>query len=791
MNELIGFGIEQGIGRLIDAILISFCIAFLFGKMLKNMEVGVNTRLLIYISIGTLIGFFTSGLFDELMAASIGYVGLVVTAGSLVLLVQLSILFTLSRSIIGLSNLIMKSKVASITAFNAKDSATPWFSTHDINPKLVRFNSYDEPLLARNNDAIILVGTGQNSKNENVGFVIEVVSGQGVVDSEILVPEGVATWDRTAARIARQTGKHLMDVLVEMAKAHRAKHGFEADKRKHKVKTASIKDQELLERERKQRIDKADAYCSRIISDQKISYDKPLTSLANNSSSNHQINKPASKKSLEYSKTVQKDNHEDSQQDSKENSSNSSSNKIYYILFVIGLAVFFGYLLLSNTILEQNQNRFWDEVKASPSKEMYEAYLTEYPDGHYVRIAHIKLNQYQSSAPVPVPQQVEALVPQQLQAPVPQQVQVPVPQQAKVTTMAKLTIRSNVLGDKVVINGENKGSTRLDLELKEGLYELEISKSGYHTWKKSLQLKAGSEQIIRAKLKKTDKLLSLKELKIKAVQGGAEAQYKLGLMYEMGAGSVAQDFHETLKWYRKSAQQAFPLAQFKLGVMYHNGIEVPQSHKEAVKWFLKSAKQGEKQAQYALAVSYSLGLGVKKSDLEAFEWFKKAAKQSFLPAQYALGHIYQTGKDVPKDVNKAFYWYKKSAEQGYGNSYYTVGYAYLFGDGVKKNIKEAKKWFLKASKLDNDNTVNAEFQLGGIYSAGTDGITVDYKKAAQWYLKAANKGDVNSAWSLGNLYLQGKGVPQDYDKGIRWLKVAAKNNDKAAKEKLTKLGESW
>ena len=70
------------------------------------------------------------------------------------------------------------------------------------------------------------------------------------------------------------------------------------------------------------------------------------------------------------------------------------------------------------------------------------------------------------------------------------------------TLLGKLIIRSNVNGDMVKINGENKGSTRLDLELKAGKYELEVSKSGFHTWKKSVQVKSGSEQIVWANLQK-------------------------------------------------------------------------------------------------------------------------------------------------------------------------------------------------------------------------------------------------------------------------------------------------
>ncbi|HFB64127.1 MAG TPA: hypothetical protein ENJ60_01180 [Aeromonadales bacterium] len=49
-------------------------------------------------------------------------------------------------------------------------------------------------------------------------------------------------------------------------------------------------------------------------------------------------------------------------------------------------------------IASKDEREFWGEVKSDPSKEMYEAYLAEYPNGHYARIAHIKLKKYQLPA---------------------------------------------------------------------------------------------------------------------------------------------------------------------------------------------------------------------------------------------------------------------------------------------------------------------------------------------------------------------------------------------------------
>jgi hypothetical protein len=118
----------------------------------------------------------------------------------------------------------MRSRAKAVRSFNAFDEADSWFLNHGISSDSVRFSAYDEPGLARNLGATVIVGVGKDARNERVGFALEVVSGKGVVDSEILVSEGIATWHKTASMQAKMSGQPLIDVLVAMAASHRACH---------------------------------------------------------------------------------------------------------------------------------------------------------------------------------------------------------------------------------------------------------------------------------------------------------------------------------------------------------------------------------------------------------------------------------------------------------------------------------------------------------------------------------------------------------------------------------------
>ena len=62
-------------------------------------------------------------------------------------------------------------------------------------------------------------------------------------------------------------------------------------------------------------------------------------------------------------------------------------------------------------------------------------------------------------------------------------------------------------------------------------------------------------------------LVAFKGMLLAAVYGIADAQYLLGLMYEKGHGTVA-DNQKAFDWYQKAAEQGQPEAQNNLALMY-------------------------------------------------------------------------------------------------------------------------------------------------------------------------------------------------------------------------------
>ncbi len=133
-------------------------------------------------------------------------------------------------------------------------------------------------------------------------------------------------------------------------------------------------------------------------------------------------------------------------------------------------------------------------------------------------------------------------------------------------------------------------------------------------------------------LESGDYATAYRELLLSAEQGFAEAQSRLGVMYDAGQG-VPQDYREAVRWYRLAAEQGNAKAQNNLGVMYHLGLGVPQDDGEAVKWYSLAAEQGEASAQDNLGFMYHEGYGVTQDRILAHVWFNLAASQRQQTAQ--------------------------------------------------------------------------------------------------------------------------------------------------------------
>jgi uncharacterized protein len=117
-----------------------------------------------------------------------------------------------------------------------------------------------------------------------------------------------------------------------------------------------------------------------------------------------------------------------------------------------------------------------------------------------------------------------------------------------------------------------------------------------------------------------DNLAAVSWLRKAADAGNAQAQYRLGDLYNRGELGLRHDNSEALKWFRKSADQGNVYGQLSLGLMFSDDNSTSKNYTEAVKWLQKAADQGHPSAQGVLGLMYADGKGLDKDDIEAYKW---------------------------------------------------------------------------------------------------------------------------------------------------------------------------
>ena len=236
------------------------------------------------------------------------------------------------------------------------------------------------------------------------------------------------------------------------------------------------------------------------------------------------------------------------------------------------------------------------------------------------------------------------------------------------------------------------------------------------------------------------------------------------------------------------------------------------------KWCEENAEKGNAIAQFGMGLRYDptffstgdypmlefVEINPAENYDIAFNWYSKAADKGFDLAQWRLGDLYAQGLGVNKDISKAIAWRTKAAEQGYYLFQYMMGVMYAYGEygsleiytmfntelwqspweSFSPDVEKASYWLRKfnhkeLSKSELYNTVNSN----GLYSSTLDVLSERlisqglYEDAIYWYQREIEMGYRDAYCSLGQLYLEGKGLPKDYQKARTLFENAILEDD--------------
>src|SRR5580658_9866114 len=203
---------------------------------------------------------------------------------------------------------------------------------------------------------------------------------------------------------------------------------------------------------------------------------------------------------------------------------------------------------------------------------------------------------------------------------------------------------------------------------------------------------------------------------------------------------------------RRLAEDNSAEAQFRLGQMYERAEGVIQNLPDAVQWYRLAAERGHAPSQNRLGLIYFIDPPEPASlTPDEFERFSKVQQGDTM-----LESSFPNGLVVSKDYVQAAHWNRLAAEAGVGEAQARYGLQFAQGLGLDRDLAEAERWFAAAAAQGE-----AAGQVGlGVLYAGVYGTQPDFPRAVEWLAKAAEAGSPTAQYWLGLLFSRGEGVPR-------------------------------
>ena len=156
--------------------------------------------------------------------------------------------------------------------------------------------------------------------------------------------------------------------------------------------------------------------------------------------------------------------------------------------------------------------------------------------------------------------------------------------------------------------------------------------------------------------------------------------------------------------------------------------------------------------------------------------WQDAIAQGSIEATYRLGVLANEGR-AGQDATDAFAYFENAAGKGHAKAQYNLALAYERGLGVVRDREKSLHWLHKAAAQGN---ADAQYMIGLLLLGerdAADSAPQAPAEAISWFERAAGAGNTNAQLQLGTLYLEGKLVPEDPGKAIRWFGAALENGE--------------
>lgn len=162
------------------------------------------------------------------------------------------------------------------------------------------------------------------------------------------------------------------------------------------------------------------------------------------------------------------------------------------------------------------------------------------------------------------------------------------------------------------------------------------------------------------------------------------------------------DYATAMAIWKTLADQGNADAQFRIGQLYQFGNGVEENRDEAVKWYKAAAEKGQAEACMLLASYYSSRYVSNPDGGEAVRLYRIAFEKGIVGAAPAIASLYIEGRGVIQSVPEALNWYRRGAERGDIASQIRLGEVFGAGQWVKRDLIQAHAWFNLAAAGGSD-----------------------------------------------------------------------------------------
>lgn len=244
-------------------------------------------------------------------------------------------------------------------------------------------------------------------------------------------------------------------------------------------------------------------------------------------------------------------------------------------------------------------------------------------------------------------------------------------------------------------------------------------------------------------------------LQPRAEAGEAEAEYRLGLDYQLGL-SGPRNLAQARQWFSRAAAQDHALALGGLGFLLLLGQGGPVDIIGAERALTRAGEKGEPSALANLA-ELKLQRDGPAVMPEAVALLERAISLGAVNARYRLGRWLYEGEALPADPARGLRLLQEAAAAEHPMALTYMGHLFAIGgEGIEADPAKGFALTRRAAEL---GYVEAENELGRFYANGL-GVPENAEMAAQWYRRALANEQPDAAYNLGLLYKDGR-LPND------------------------------